>query len=161
MATPATIGRWCCSLDGEETNPGTRNFDTAVHDLVDATGKKPVIHTVAVGPDADRPRMQAAASRTGGTYQYVSAPAGPLNTPYIEKEMREKGRSLDLRDSITAPADLADMSLSMDYRYRNIATEIIGQQQFLGSLGLKRIICLTTIQLLSLSRVAQQKSCSR
>ena len=48
--------------DGEETDPGTRTFDQAVNDLVDASGKKPVIHTVAVGPDADRPRMQAAAS---------------------------------------------------------------------------------------------------
>ncbi len=122
--------------DGEETNPGTRNFDTAVQNLVDATGKKPVIHSVAVGPDADRPRMQAAASRTGGTYQYVSAPAGPLNAAYIEKELREKGKSLDLKsltDSINQPADIPEMVLSMDYRYRGIATDILGQQQFFAS----------------------------
>ena len=136
VARGNTSHDWAVVLlsDGLETDPGTRNFDTAVQNLVDATGKKPVIHSVAVGPDADRPRMQAAASRTGGTYQYVSAPASPLlNTQDLEKELREKGRGLDLNslaDNVAAPQAITDMSLWMDYRYRNIATDIIGQQQF-------------------------------
>jgi Mg-chelatase subunit ChlD len=96
--------------DGLETAPGTRTFDQAVQDIVDATGKTPVIHTVALGPDADRPRMQAAASSTGGTYQYVTAPAKVVTASGI--------------------TDISDMSLTMDYRYRNIATDILGQQQF-------------------------------
>jgi len=101
--------------DGLETDPGERTFDQAVQDIVDAAGKKPVIHTVAVGPDADRPRMQAAASRTGGSYQYVTAPAKVVTTAGV--------------------SDLPDMSLAMDYRYRAIATEIIGQQQFFAIAG--------------------------
>ncbi len=101
--------------DGLETDAGTRTFDQAVQYIVDATGKKPVIHTVAVGPDADRPRMQAAAARTGGTYQYVTAPAAVAST-----------------DGVT---DIADMSLAMDYRYRAIATDILGQQQFFALAG--------------------------
>ncbi len=115
--------------DGLEEHPGTRNFDTAINNLVDAGGKKPVIHTVAVGPNADRPRMQAAASRTGGTYQYVSIPAAVLSSDYIQNELTEQGRTLDL-NSLAAPQDIASLGLSMDYRYRIIATEILGQQQF-------------------------------
>jgi uncharacterized protein YegL len=115
--------------DGDETNPGTRTFDQAVNELVDASGKKPVIHTVAVGPDADRPRMQAAASRTGGTYQYVSAPAPFLNSEILIEELTRDGLELDL-DAISAPQDIPKMGLAMDYRYRNIAADIIGQQQF-------------------------------
>ncbi|MFZ6028687.1 MAG: VWA domain-containing protein [Chloroflexota bacterium] len=103
--------------DGEETDPGTRTFDQAVQDIVDASGKKPVIHTLAVGPDADRPRMQAAASRTGGTYQYVSAPAAIVTANSVQ--------------------DIADMGLSMDYRYRTIATEVLGRQQFYVHVGPK------------------------
>jgi hypothetical protein len=101
--------------DGLETDPGVRTFDQAVQDIVDATSKKPVIHTVAVGPDADRPRMQAAAERTGGTYQYVSVPAKVVGSSGV--------------------TDLADLSLAMDYRYRVIATNIIGQQQFFAIAG--------------------------
>jgi hypothetical protein len=101
--------------DGLETDPGTRTFDQAVQDIVDATGKKPVIHTVAVGPDADRPRMQAAATLTGGTYQYVSVPAKVVTSSGV--------------------TDLADLSLAMDYRYRVIATDILGEQQFFAMAG--------------------------
>ncbi len=120
--------------DGDETDPGTRTFDQAVNDLVDASGKKPVIHTVAVGPDADRPRMQAAASRTGGTYQYVSIPAPLLNTQDLVKELAEKGAALDL-SAIKAPQEIADLDLAVDFRYRNIAAEIIGQQPFFALVG--------------------------
>ncbi len=95
--------------DGDETNPGTRTFDQAVEDIVGATDKKPVIHTVAVGPDADRPRMQAAATRTGGTYQYVSIPL-----PVVTRD---------------ATYLIEDMALAMDYRYRSIATDVLGHQQ--------------------------------
>jgi len=101
--------------DGMEVPPCVSTFDQALQDIVDATGKKPVIHTVAVGPDADRPRMQAAASRTGGTYQYITTPA---------KVVTDAGVT-----------DLADMSLAMDYRYRVIATDILGQQQFFAIAG--------------------------
>lgn len=120
--------------DGDETDPGTRTFDQAVNQLVDASGKKPVIHTVAVGPDADRPRMQAAAARTGGTYQYVSAPAALFSLQNLPTAFSEQGRALD-PNAVDAPQDIADLGLAMDYRYRNIATDIIGQQQFFYFVG--------------------------
>jgi len=102
--------------DGLETDPGTRTFDQAIDYIVKLTAKKPVIHTVAIGPDADRPRMQKAAAATGGTYQYVSAPA-----------------KLVLQDQQVQ--DISSMVLSMDYRYRLIATEVLGYQPFFAYLG--------------------------
>jgi hypothetical protein len=59
--------------------------------------------------------MQAAALRTGGTYQYITTPAKVVTAAGI--------------------TDLADMSLAMDYRYRAIATDILGQQQFFAFAG--------------------------
>lgn len=104
--------------DGDETDPGNRTFDQAINDIKDSTDKKPVIHTVAVGPDADRVRMQNAAAQTGGTYQYISAPAAQMQilTP-------------------DGPQDIANMGLAMDYRFRNIATEELGHQQFFALVG--------------------------
>ncbi len=103
--------------DGVET-AGTTTFDDAVNAIVNSTAKKPVIHTVAVGPDADRLRMQNAANATGGTYQYVSAPADP---------------------SMLAPTALNDdvtlMPLNLDSKYRAIATDVIGHQQFFSQFG--------------------------
>ncbi|MBN2146631.1 MAG: VWA domain-containing protein [Anaerolineales bacterium] len=104
--------------DGEETDPGTETFDQAVNALVAATGKKPVIHSVAVGPDADRILMQEAAARTGGLYQYVSTPSTAMTIL-----------------SPDVPADLATLPLRMDYRYRAIAANIAGQQQFYALAG--------------------------
>ena len=101
--------------DGIETDPGDRTFDEAIDYLVALPDKKPVVHTVAVGPNADRPTMQWAAEVTGGSYQYVSVPAKVVTSSGV--------------------TDLADMSLAMDYRYRAIATDIIGQQQFFAMAG--------------------------
>ncbi|MGD8751304.1 MAG: VWA domain-containing protein [Anaerolineales bacterium] len=99
----------------EEASSPTESFDDLIKALDDAAGKKPVVHTVAVGPDADRPRMQKAASKTGGTYQFVSTPS-----------------SLVTSHGITA---IADLGLDLDARYRAIATDIIGQQQFYSYVG--------------------------
>jgi Mg-chelatase subunit ChlD len=115
-----TTHDWALVLlsDGDETDPGTRTFDQAINDIKDSPDKKAAIHTVAVGPDADRVRMQNAASQTGGTYQYISAPSSPLSiiTP-------------------DGPQDIANMGLAMDYRYRNIATDVLGHQQFFAQVG--------------------------
>jgi Mg-chelatase subunit ChlD len=103
--------------DGEET-AGVKTFDTAVSTIHDSTAKKPVIHTVAVGPDADRLRMQNAANATGGTYQYVSAPADP--------SMLAPGAPAD---------DVIMMPLNLDSKYRAIATAVLGHQQFFSLFG--------------------------
>jgi hypothetical protein len=100
--------------DGEET-AGTETFENLIDELSDASGKKPVVHTVAVGPDADRLLMQRAATRTGGTYQYVSEPGVGL--------------------AATGVAATGNLRLDMDTRYRAIATEVIGQEQFYSFVG--------------------------
>jgi Mg-chelatase subunit ChlD len=103
--------------DGMET-AGTKTFDDAINAIVNSTDKKPVIHTVAVGPDADRLRMQNAANATGGTYQYVSAPADPsMLTPSMPND------------------DVTMMPLNLDSKYRAIAANVLGHQQFFSQFG--------------------------
>ena len=118
--------------DGEET-AGSTSFEDAVKQIRDSSAQKPVIHTVAVGPDADRPLMQWAASETGGTYQYVSVPAAGEGESAIES-----GATVTSTLFTTAGPEVIDSShleLNMDSRYRAIATELIGQQQFFSFVG--------------------------
>ncbi len=92
--------------DGLET-AGTESFADVIADLVATTDKKPVVHTVAIGPDADRLQMQQVANDTGGTYQAVSAP-----------------------DALARSAVSADQfQLDLYGRYRTIANEVTGLQQ--------------------------------
>jgi Mg-chelatase subunit ChlD len=92
--------------DGLET-AGTEPFADVIADLVATTDKRPVVHTVAIGPDADRLQMQQVANATGGTYQAVSAP-----------------------DALAHSAVSADQfQLDLDGRYRTIANEVTGLQQ--------------------------------
>jgi len=103
--------------DGMET-AGTKTFADAISAIADSSDKKPVVHTVAVGPDADRVKMQDAANRTGGTYQYVSAPAsGALLGPEAPTD------------------DVLMMPLNLDSKYRYIAANVLGHQQFFSLWG--------------------------
>lgn len=96
--------------DGMET-AGSEDFGTVIDDLVSSRrngDKVPVVHTVAVGPDADQARMQRASRRTNGRYRYVAAPA-----------------------SASARQDTAtQIYFDLTETYRQIATEVSGQQQF-------------------------------
>jgi Mg-chelatase subunit ChlD len=127
--------------DGDETDPGTRTFDQAVNDIKDSTDKKPAIHSIAVGPDADRVRMQNAAAVTGGTYQYISAPATlSILTPEAQSNLTPDRLSDLTPDTLSSlipegTLDIADMGLAMDYRYRNIATDVLGHQQVFAQVG--------------------------
>ena len=105
--------------DGLET-AGTKTFDDAITAFTngDDPTKKPVVHTVAVGPDADRARMQNAANATNGTYQYVSAPASPTA---LAPE--------------TLSQDVVLMPLNLDQKYRYIAADVVGHQQFFSLFG--------------------------
>ncbi len=96
--------------DGQQTT-GTEQFPNVISALRDDTAKKPVVHAIALGPDADQALMQRAAYETGGTYQFVSLPATPL---------------------LATPASL---KLDLDLRYRSIATEVAGQQQIFSITG--------------------------
>ena len=120
-----TAHDWALILlsDGLET-AGSKTFDQALDALTngDDPAKKPVVHTVAVGPDADRLRMQNAANRTNGTYQYVSAPATP--------SMAASAMSAD-----SLSQDVVMMPLNLDQKYRYIAADIVGHQQFFSGFG--------------------------
>jgi hypothetical protein len=118
--------------DGAETT-GSTTFEDAVKQIDDSTEQTPVIHSVAVGPDADRPLMQWAASRTGGTYQYVSVPAAGEGESAIESSATVTSTLFT-----TAGPEVIDSShldLNLAARYRAIATDLIGQQQFFSFVG--------------------------
>jgi Mg-chelatase subunit ChlD len=99
----------------EESSDPNETFDQMINALKDATGKTPAVHTVAVGPNADRPRMQRVSEVTGGIYQFVSLPGVLVTTNGI--------------------AAIDNLGLNMDSRYRAIATDVIGQQQFYSLVG--------------------------
>lgn len=99
----------------EESSDPDETFNEIIGALEDTTGKRPVVHTVAVGPDADRPLMQRAATKTGGTYQFVSVPSSLMTT--------------------NGPAAIDNLELSLDSRYRMIATEVLGRQQNYSLVG--------------------------
>jgi Mg-chelatase subunit ChlD len=99
----------------EEASSPTETFDQMIYRLQTATSKRPAVHTVAVGADADRVRMQRLAAVTNGTYQYVSTPA-PLFTTY-------------------GTTQVDDMQLNLDYRYRMIASDVAGMQPAFSLVG--------------------------
>jgi Mg-chelatase subunit ChlD len=130
--------------DGKEEGTVNESFDKLIGDLKNATGKRPAVYAVAVGPDADRPRMQRVADVTGGTYQYVSIPATamPTSGPGQPAQANPGGTGEGFLGSPSSPAgDTAanaanaplatnSLQLNMDARYRMIATKVAGQQQF-------------------------------
>ncbi len=98
------------------SNNGSPSFDEMITQLGTTTDKQPQVHAIAVGPDADRLRMQEIADDTGGSYHAVSIPSASLAA----------GGSLAATDNLR---------LNMDYSYRVIATEAVGQQQFFNLFG--------------------------
>ena len=73
---PADVWSMVVLSDGEETAPRTvAEFIASYNTRRDASNKVPQVHTVALGPDADRGLMQQLAAATGGTYQYASEPS--------------------------------------------------------------------------------------
>lgn len=102
--------------DGIET-AGSESFDTLINALRDTTDKKPQVHAVAVGPDADRLRMQRVSNVTNGTYQAVAI----------------NGSSLMLTANGVTQID--SLALDLDSRYRAIATEVLGLQQAFTMVG--------------------------
>ena len=113
--------------DGKEQDSSpTVPFATAITNISTAPGKRPVIHAIAIGPDADGPKMQNAATATGGTYQFVSAPSA-----VSAAGMATNANSVDA----ASPAVISNARLDLDARYRFIASDVIGQQQFFSLVG--------------------------
>jgi len=99
-------------------NAGVKSFDDAALAIANSSEKKPNIHTLAVGPDADRLKMDWVARINGGTYHYVSAPADGTAA---------RGAAT-ITDTILLP-------LHLDEKYRYIATQVDDMQQFFSLNG--------------------------
>lgn len=102
--------------DGEEVGDVEETFDELIEDLSETTAKRPAVHAIAVGEDADRIRMQAVAEATGGIYHAVSVPGS------IHGTVLDAGQAVDLQ-------------LALDYRYRMMAAEVLGRQPFFVLVG--------------------------
>ncbi|MEM7031557.1 MAG: choice-of-anchor X domain-containing protein, partial [Chloroflexota bacterium] len=82
-------------------------LDDVIEDLLDTTDKRPVVNTIAIGADADRPRMQQIADDTGGLYL-------PISEPTAARGIATNNQFL----------------LDVYQAYRFVATKVVGQQQF-------------------------------
>lgn len=118
--------------DGVEEGTTTVDFSTAIANIVALTTKRPVIHAVAIGPNADGPKMQNAATATGGTYQFVSEP------------LAVSAAGINASGGIVTTASLNDPNsptlvnnrrLDLNLRYRFIASEVLGHQQSFTAVG--------------------------
>jgi hypothetical protein len=116
-ANPAHEWGMVLLSDGKEEDAiPVETFDQIISALANTPGKRPIVHSVAVGPDADQVRMQRLAQVTGGTYHAISLP---------EQIVNSTGR-ISVIDNLV---------LSLDSRYRAIATNILGHQQFFSQVG--------------------------
>jgi hypothetical protein len=108
--------------DGVETvDPPISDFTRAYKDRRDAGEQVPRVHTIALGPDADRNAMQQIASDTGGTYQFAGEPPPVVPVPI----------SRALQATITGdelPLELAEV-------YRVISEEVAREQQIFSERG--------------------------
>ena len=83
--------------------------------------KNPSVHTVALGPDSDRPNMQRLASKTGGTYHFASEP-GPTPVSF----------NLTAQPIVSNPNNINNELAEV---YRVISEEISTEQQIYSTFG--------------------------
>lgn len=133
--------------DGIEEGDVTVDFPTAINNIAGAAGKRPVIHAIAIGPNADGPRMQNAATATGGTYQFVSEPTAmaagadvdtAADAAWDENAEIAEGAALRTIEGINnpdAPAIVSNRRLDLNLRYRYIASDVLGHQQNFTAVG--------------------------
>lgn len=97
--------------DGIETDDKrVSDFLSVYKNRKDNGDRVPVVHTVALGADADRGKMQDLANRTDGTYQYAAEPSSTSTT------------STSAATAVNLPLDLAEI-------YRIVGEEVANQQQ--------------------------------
>lgn len=76
--------------DGIETaTPDIADFLDTYNGRDDAGDKVPRVHTVALGPDADRVKLENLARETGGTYHYAAEPTGARGIGDPDDVLRE------------------------------------------------------------------------
>lgn len=109
--------------DGLQTT-GEADFPAVVNAIRDdSSGSKPVIHALAIGPDADQREMQRAASETNGTYQFISLPAA-------------SAASMSMMSSVSMSNIESDsVQLDLDQRYRVVASKMDNLQQIFNFVG--------------------------
>ena len=110
---------------------GLENSDKRIADFVNtyrarttAGTKNPRVHTIALGPDADRERLQQLATSTGGTYQFAS-----VSTPMSLSTMSVGG------GTASSDAEPQDFGNKMAALFRYISGEVSGEQQVFASTG--------------------------
>lgn len=110
---------------------GLENSDKRIADFLStyrarttAGTKNPRVHTIALGPDADRERLQQLATATGGTYQFAS-----ISTPMSLSAMSVGGATA------SSDAEPQDFGNKMAALFRYISGEISGEQQVIASTG--------------------------
>ena len=117
----ATADPWAMVLlsDGmENTAPNISDFMSAYNTRRDNHQAVPHVYTIALGPDADRPRLQKLAGDTGGTYHYASDPE--WTPPPIGVLALDSVGGLDL--------DLGEI-------YRVVGETVAAQQQIYSARG--------------------------
>ena len=109
---------------------GIENRPKFIKDFMDAykarrNAGKPVprVHTVALGADADRARLQKLAQDTGGTYHYASEPPTPLRTARPDEVAAYQAYIAQ-----NLPLDLSEI-------YRVIGETVAHQQQIFSAKG--------------------------
>ncbi|HSH05208.1 MAG TPA: choice-of-anchor X domain-containing protein, partial [Anaerolineae bacterium] len=115
LHTGGTVGDnyiWSLFLlsDGLETD-GVESFEDVANSLI-GDADDPIVHTVAVGPDADRAQMSYLADKTNGVYHYISAPSDNFTGLMVD-----------------------DWNLDLVYRYRLIADNMLGWQPTFSFVG--------------------------
>jgi Mg-chelatase subunit ChlD len=122
--------------DGKEQDSSpTVDFPTAISNIAGAAGKRPVIHAIAIGPDADGPKMQNAANATGGTYQFVSAPSAVSAADVMSADASIGFATTASINNPDSPQVLSNPRLDLNARYNYIASDVLGHQLFYTSVG--------------------------
>jgi hypothetical protein len=110
VASGVTTHTWALIVlsDGKENVGAISNFITAYNTRRNAGDKVPVVHTIALGPDADRARLEDLAAKTGGTYSFAAIPSGSVSTAAIQA---------------------TTLSNNLGQIYREIGEEVAGTEQ--------------------------------
>ena len=102
--------------DGKENVGAINDFISAYNTRRDAGNQVPVVHTVALGPDADRARLENLANKTGGTFSFAAIPAGSVSTAAI---------------------DATSLTNNLGAIYRSISEEVAGHEQIYSAINVE------------------------
>ena len=127
IATGTTTHTWAMIVlsDGQENVGKISDFITAYNARRNAGEKVPVVHTVALGPDADRARLEDLAAKTGGTFSFAAIPTGAVSSAALQAD---------------------EISNNLGEIYRVIGEEVAGQDQVYAETTLQASLDQTSPQ---------------